>query len=278
MKFSNIISALILVVLLWATAVSAGVVAENRFESKATGQSGTMKYMFDEHGMRMENNMGMGPNLFIFNSAQKVFWMINTQKGTYMEMTQADLEKFNNIMEQHQRMVEKHMENIPPQQREMMKKYMSGMMGKESRAKTVYKKVASGVKVNQWKCDQYEGLKNGEKVADVWTADWKELGFSESDLAALEEFTTFFESFRARKSKMKDFGFGIGSAEDEDEGGYSGIPVKTIHYRNGEVEMVNELVSLKRQNLESSLFELPSGLQKEKSPFQDMPEAPKGWQ
>lgn len=254
----------------------AGVVVVNRVESKTMGTTITMKYVFDKNGFRMEGSEGMGPDLVIFNRGKEVLWLVNTKKGTYMEITRQDLEKMNAMIDQQMKMMEEQMKNIPPAQRKMMEKYMSGMMGKEKEMKTVYTKVASGVKMQQWICDQYEGKRGDEKISDVWTTDWKKLGISKDDMSTMDELTNYFESLTLKHKKTGGFGFTFGGAEEE-EGGLEGVPVKTVTYEDGQVETVTELVEIKKQNLDASMFTLPSGLQKEASPFRNMPEnMPKG--
>ncbi len=46
--------------------------------------------------------------------------------------------------------------------------------------------------------------------------------------------------------------------------GYSGFPVKTVHYSGGSVDKKIELKEVNRQDLAPSLFELPKGVKKMK--------------
>jgi len=274
MKALKLITVMFVVVLFGVSNLFAGVVIVNRVESKTMGKTATMKYMFDKNGFRMESGEEMGPDLVIFNRDKEVLWLVDTGKGTYTEITRQDLEKMNAMIEQHMKMFEEQMKNVPPDHRKMMEKYMSKMMGKGNETKTDFQKVASGVKMKQWICDQYEGKRGDEKISDVWTTDWKKLGITEEDMSVMQEFSDYFESLRSKQEKIGGFNFSFGG--DDEEGKLPGVPVKTVYYQNGQVETVTELVEIKKQDLDKGMFSLPSGLQKEASPFQKIPQGMPG--
>ncbi len=274
MKTLKVITIMIVVAFFCVPNLFAGVVVVNRVQSKTAGKTVTMKYMFDKNGFRMEGSEEMGPDLVIFSRDKEVIWLVNTRKGTYMEVTKQDLEKMSAMIDQQMKIMEEQMKDIPPAQRKMMEKYMSGMMGKGKEMKTVFQKVASGVKVKQWICDQYEGKRGDEKISDAWTTDWKKLGITEEDMSVMQEFSDYFESLRSKQEKIGGFDFSFGG--DDEEGKLPGVPVKTVYYQNGQVETVTELVEIKKQELDKGMFSLPSGLQKEASPYQKIPQGMPG--
>jgi hypothetical protein len=126
-------------------------------------------------------------------------------------------------------------------------------------AKTVFKKVASGVKVNKWKCDKYEGYLGGQLTEEVWTTSWKNLGIGQKDFRVMQHMGEFMSELSPDAKSH----FNVGSDEWEKEKGYSGIPVRTIFYSMGKKVFQTELKDVKKQKINSSLFELPKGLKKQ---------------
>ncbi|MCH7761558.1 DUF4412 domain-containing protein [candidate division TA06 bacterium] len=146
------------------------------------------------------------------------------------------------------------MEDMPPEIMEEMEK-----MTLRS-PQITYQKKGSGVKLNHWVCDYFVGTAAGEKVEEVWTTNWKELGLTPEDFKVIREFDKFYEG----PFKETEYFFRIGSQEWEKEIGYSGFPVKTVHYSEGRMKRKTELKEIKRQDLAPSLFELPKGVKKMK--------------
>jgi hypothetical protein len=146
---------------------------------------------------------------------------------------------------------------MPAEQRAMMEKMMKSKMP-ATPAKTTYKQVATGQKVNQWTCTQYEGETEGKKESEVWTTDPKSLGLTPDDFNVLKAMSKFWEGMA--KSGAKFFKVEEGQPA---EGHYAGVPVKTVYYSEGKVSHTNELKSLERQDFEAAKFDLPSGFAKE---------------
>ena len=217
-----------------------------------------------------------------------LIWIMDLGEGTYMEMNAQDIEQMKAMskkmksqmdeqqkqmapqMEQAQKMMEEQMKNMTPEQREEMNKYMpKGMMNMTGEPeKTVYKKVASGVKIGNWTCDKYEGYRGKEKVEDVWSTNFSSFGVSPDDLRVFEEFGKLFEGFG---DEEKSAAFKIGSKEFEEEQGYPGVSVKTINYFNGKVQSTEEVVKVeKKSSFEDGLFQLRPNLKKTANPMDQM--------
>jgi len=89
--------------------------------------------------------------------------------------------------------MENALKDLPPEQRQMMEQYMKGMTPGKA-PEITYKKVATGQKVGAWTTMQYQGTREGEKVSEVWTADWKALGLAKEDFTVLQDMSKFWES------------------------------------------------------------------------------------
>ena len=263
-SFKALIACSILSLLLIAH-TKAGVYIYNVDQFKDADMTETSKVFIEKDRMRVESSGGSENNIIIFRGDKDVFWMINNDRKTYNEMTREDLEQLRKKMDNAFKEMEEQLKNLPPEQRKMMEQMMpkQAQMDMQQPAKTIYKKKSSGEKVNQWTCTLYEGFVDGKKTKDVWTADFAQLKIDPNDLKGLNAMGKFFEVL----TKETDELFMIGSDELSKEGGFSGIPVKTIEYESGDVSQITEIKEITKKSFDSAIFELPAGLKKEKGPW-----------
>lgn len=218
----------------------------------------TSKLYLDKDRLRMEMTGKDENKLVIYRQDKDLFWIISEKDKTYTEFTKADMDRMQQQMEGASKQMEEAMKNMPLEQRAMMEGRMKGMTS-HAASKEVYKKVASGQKVGQWTCAQYEGDTEGTKASDVWTTDPKSLGLTKEDFDVLKDMSKFWEGMAKGGSKL----FKIDEAEKDTLGHFSGVPVKTVYYSDGKVSHTNELKSIERKNLDASLFELPADYTKQ---------------
>ncbi|MEE8329359.1 MAG: DUF4412 domain-containing protein [Thermodesulfovibrionia bacterium] len=220
--------------------------------------SGTSTVYIGDNGMRVESRAEGESNTMIFRSDKEVFWIINTADKSYMEMTKKDIKKIKGQMDEAMRMMQEQMKNMPPEQRAMMEQMMKGKAMPAQPEKTVFKKVASGVKIGKWKCDKYEGYNGGQLTEEVCTTSWKSLGIEQKDFRVMKSMGEFMSELSPDAASQ----FNVGSDEWEKEQGYPGVPVRTISYSMGKKVFQTEIQDVKKQKIDSSLFELPKGLTK----------------
>ncbi len=209
---------------------------------------------------------GTGRNdVMIFRGDRQVLWMIDNQAKVYREMTKADVDRIGGQVNEMMAKMQEQLKNMPPQQRQMvekmMKSRMGGMAGTAQPAKTEYTKVASGQEINQWTCDKYEGIREGQKQREVWTAAPGQLGLDMGDFKVMQQMGEFFKGFSRFGSEAP---FRVGSEAAQQEGDYSGVPVRQIFYQGGRPTLKTEIKEVRRENFDSSLFELPEGYKKQK--------------
>ncbi len=256
---------LIICIVFSAISLQAGLIIKSTEKSKQMNVDMETTIYIDKDRLRMEISGTEDKQVIIFRGDKNVFWIINMDEESYTEMTQEDMQKLKAKMDDMQKMMTEQMKNMPEEQRKMMEQMMpSGMSGKKA-AKTIYKKKASGQKVGKWSCDHYEGFKDGKKDSDMWTASWDQIGIQRGDVSAFNKMAEFFEAI---SQDAIDF-MKIGSEEWEIEQGISGVPVKWIDYIDGKENSLGEMKEILKQDLKDSMFELPSGFEKENSPWEE---------
>jgi hypothetical protein len=248
----------IIVTGVFCSPVEARVVMETLHTGLKSADKMTEKTYVDKDRMRMDMKGKEMDMTLIFRKDKEVYWEIDNNEMTYRKWTKEDFQRIKAQIEQ----IEQEIESLKAEMEES--EDLSPEIMEEMEEMTVkspeinYKKKRSGVKVNQWVCDYYEGISDGEKVEKVWTTDWEELGFTPEDIKVIGVFDKFYEG--AFKETHPFFKFS--SQEWEKEIGYSGFPVRSVHYSEGTMDSKTELKEVKRQDLDPSLFELPEGVKR----------------
>jgi hypothetical protein len=153
--------------------------------------------------------------------------------------------------------MQEQMKNMPPEARQRMEAMMQGrgMPGAAAAAPIEYKKVGTD-KVGKWSCDKYEGTRGGEKLSEMCTVAPDALGFTAADFEVTKQMADFFGKLAPQGVEQM---FRVGS---NTAGGFSGLPVRAVTFRNGTQDTVTELTDVSRQNFPDSTFAVPAGYQK----------------
>ena len=253
--------------------LNAGVVMVNSHESFQSGeQPTTTKVFVDSDRVRIETEGEFGRSVMIFRGDKQTMWIVAPDRRSYQELTKEQVDRFGEQMggrmaEMRQQMQEQ-LKNMPPERRkmveQMMKSRMGGMlMAAAPTSKTEYSLVASGQQVNQWTCDKYEGVRDGEKQREIWTVPPEEVGFEASDFQVMKQMSEFIKGLSqfggGQAEQQTPFRVGAGG-EGQD---FSGVPVRQIDYRAGRPSSRSELKEVRREDFDAELFEVPAGFKKQ---------------
>ena len=211
-------------------------------------------------------DMGLNPgNYMIYRGDKNAFWIVDTQKKTYMVMTEKDIDAMHAKMDAMMAKLHEQMKGMPPERQKMMEEMMAKMSaGGAQGPRTTYRKIGDGGKVEGWATEKYEGHRDSAKVSEIWTTSPKNIGIQESDVKVLKDMAKFFQKFA---KGMPDL---IGNKEN----GLEGMPVKSIGYKDGKVRWESDLKSVKKEDLAASLFEVPAGFAEKKMDKMERPEKP----
>lgn len=239
MKIKHIFFGLLITSLL-VTISQAGVVMVS--EVNSGGKTSINKAYVENNKLRVDSKDARTDTTMIFRGDKKLMWMIQNNKKTYHEMTEADIKKMKSKMDGAMKKMEAQMKNMPPAQRKMMK-------GQTVREIT-YKKVASNQKVGKWNCDKYAVLENGARVATVWTTKWRSFGIGSGDFKVFDSLSNMM------KNNMPS-GYSLDYKPFSRKSGLNGVPVKRVGKNGGWV-----MKEIKKQGINNSKFNLPGGLTK----------------
>ncbi len=256
--FFAVILTAVLAVVSWA-----GVYLVNEVTS-ADGTGETMKQtaLVGANAMRLDMQSEEGSVTFIFRRDRDLFWLIQRDRGSYLEISRDDLKRMRTEMDKAFEVMEEQLKDLPPEQREMVEEMMKDKMPHRPEAPT-FKKVASGVKVGSWNCDQYAGSVGGRKTVDIWSVGWEELNVDESAFEVMQAMGNFLGEVVPESTIL----FRVGSRETPDEADsddFYGLPVKVVSYQNGEMASTVRLTQVEARDFPPETFDLPEGLKEEK--------------
>ncbi len=219
------------------------------------------KSYFDKDRLRVDINP---QHAVIFRQDKSALWILDREKKSYMEITEAFLNTVSQKMAQAQGIMMKRMENMPPEQRKAMQKIMGNKLPFFPQQKTVkptFNKVATAVACSQWTCDQYEEKRGNEKKRDVWVATSSALGIDDTVYQSMRAFAGF-------TAKLTDKALtAMGETPVTMIMDLGGFPVKQTSYQgDGQVKMESQLKSIKTVSLTADTFELPAGYAKRSMP------------
>ncbi len=246
-----------------ATAASGVLIAQKVTSGTTTT---THQSQIEQTRMRSEIVASTGRRqTIVFDGAAQVLRIIDDEGKTYNEMSKTDLDGMRGQMGAAMTQLQEQMKNMPPEQRARMEALMKGrgaaMPGAPAATPTEYKKTGTD-KVGRWTCDKYEGTKNGEKVSEVCTVAPSALGFTAADFEVTRQLAEFFASLIPQAAEGL---FRIGSATPNPNS-FSGLPVRVVSFRGGDIQTVSEMTDASRQNFPDTLFQVPAGYQKREFP------------
>ena len=259
-----IIASMLVCMCLASTAMAGTIIQLDTEMFGQSSMSGTAIIYLDGRRLRIDSNDRGGEVTIVYNGEGQenpFYWLINKVDSSYVEIRRDELLEAKTVAEEAMNRAKSELEGLPPDEREEMERALTDRMGYSSflKEQTEYKKVSSGIRISGWKCNHYQGFRDGEKIEEVWAADLEELGINPKDLVALEELADLFQTVGQTLPAI----FRFGGEDREVDKTFPGFPVVVVSYdEDGERREKSTIKEIKRQKLEKALFELPGGLTK----------------
>ena len=243
-----------------APAFAQGVLITQKTTSNGTTQ--TSQVQLEPTRMRVEmGGQGARKAAMIFDSTKQVMTQIDYDRQQYREMTKAEADQIGGQMQDAMSQMQAQMANMPPAQRAQIEAMMRGRMGAAmAQAPKIEYRPAGSDKVGRWTCDKYEGFESNNKVSEICTVQPAALGLAPADFAVALQMQQFF--MKMMPQSLDTF-FAPGERATQ---GFSGIPIRSVCYSNGQIQSTTELGDITRQAFPASSYEVPAGFQKMEMP------------
>ena len=213
----------------------------------------------DGDKMRAENAKTSGEHTIVIDAANKKMVTINDAERSYMEITQADMERMAGFIAAQRAAAEERMKSMPPEQRKKMEQMMGGANAKPHDFK--FEKMGGKKTINGFSCEMYKIIEDGTPKEDVCLTPWSSSTIQRSDFAGLIKFSQDMQ-----KSMGPMMGGAKRNAFDQFEKA-PGFPVLRHPLEAGQQDEI--IKSIKRGSIPSSTFAVPAGYTK-KDPMQGM--------
>lgn len=243
---------LLIPILLLATAGAA--TADLTILSKMNEETQTIRTT--DHKISMTGPQGG----MIFRGDKKLMWILEPEKKSYTEMTEADVQRMAERMNAAMQKMEEMKSQLPPGMVEQMKQAMPA----GSPPKRTVTPMNASKEINGFPCKGYTVTTDGGETSEVWSADPKSVRLEPSDLSVFQEFADFMKTMVPGMEQMNDWARDF---ENPKEDQVPGIPILSIVKDQAGKEIFRtELVKVEHGTVEASAFEPPAGYVKTKMP------------
>lgn len=250
--------------ILYADYSFSGIVMEQmRYELNTPDIKDKGLLMIQDNKMLFKDTSNNVSTLFDFDRNKMIVLDHNGQTYTVIE-PQAFVKAVEDYTKEIERMRKKHLESLPPEQREMVEKMMKEReleAGKNETGRIVISIKNSEVSENisGYKASKYEVFHNDKLNEELWLTNDLNIQ-NELDLKKMANLMTEFKKVNKR----------LGNDTVVNEEAFinlfanGGFPLKTVDRSFGETVYIEEVVEIKKQDIPKENFKLPSGY-KEKS-------------
>lgn len=268
-RFSTVMAVLLLGLhMSWAGGVI--VITQSSFSDPTDTSNMTVRVEDDR--MRIDTEKNGKIEKIIFRGDKQLMWIIDSESKTYRELSVKEMEDVSKQLSDAQKRMEEQLSQLPPEQREMMKKMMEQqgvafqkVFEQPPVEKTIYTLSKSGQQVGQWVTDQYVGKVKGKTQEEVWLAKIEQMKLQKEFNTLSESMSQFFQKMFKKMpiSQVPDFGI-MDAKSRMEEGLGDGFPVQTINYVGGVPTHKSTVHSIKEERIPASFFEVPAGYEKKR--------------
>lgn len=258
---------ILLALILFAGYSHSGIVMEQvRYELKSPGKQDKGLLLIQDNKMLFKDTTNNVSTLFDFDKDQMIVLDHNSQTFTVID-PEAFVKAVVKYTKKMEKMRQKHLESLPPEQREMVEKMIKQReleSGKDESGKIVIsiKSSDESTNISGYKASKYEVFHNDKLNEELWLTNDLDIQ-NELELKKMSNLMTEFKKVNKR--------LGDDTVVNEDAFinlfANGGFPLKTVDRSFGETVYIEEVVDIKKQDIPKEDFKLPSGY-KEKSVYE----------
>lgn len=202
-----------------------------------------------------------GGDWMLYRQGEAALIFVDTDERQYTVMDQAMLDQVGGAIAQAKAELDAALAQMPPSQREQMRKIMESSMGQltggQQGLSFSIRETGQTQQINGVKCREVEALRGGQYFARSCLAKADDLNVSASDARVFGAWAEFTQGMMEKLAAQAD---GLIPFEAPNFGVFAqGLPVQNID-QDGER---TELQSYRNDSLENSLFQIPSDYQRQ---------------
>ena len=198
----------------------------------------------------------MSEGTMMFDLDKGLLYFINHDKKLYWAGKPEDMKKGTEGAQKM--MMEEQMKNMPPEQREAMKKYMEQMQPQKTapkkEVKVTVKKTSEKVTIAGYSGQKYQVLVNGKLRTEEWIAAKVNVA-DEVDRVKWEKFQKALVGMGGEKESYS-------VSKEYLDLMMKGFPVKSISYYEEDEKSVDQVTKAEKKKIPASAFQIPKEYKK----------------
>ncbi len=203
---------------------------------------------------------------FIFRGEEDLVWLVDEEQEKYIQIDEELLNEIKSTIEQ----MKEQLENMPPQQREMVETMMKQRMRQhglavEEEDSLKYNHTDETKDINNYPCRKTELLKGSARIGDLWVTDWENIEHKE----VLESAYTAMMDFVGSLSGVFEEGvyqeyIGELFVRRDVDGELEGMVISSVHYNDSDQPVAETTLNkIEPEDLPDKTFLPPENYQLE---------------
>lgn len=228
-----------------------------------TKQSGRLEI---GHGKIRMGGMDSQEGYMIFDPEAEAIIAVNTDDRTYFVVDEAFAAQVGDMQSQVMAQMEAQLAQLPPAQREQVKKMMMQRMpqmdtGSAPKAQPPeFRSTGKSRTVADWRCDVIQVYQGREMKAEQCVVDPGELDIPRSDFETMVKMQELALKIADKLGPMGQGMAGFSQMMSDR------MPVEYIDYDNGRPDQKGRIESVNHAAIDAARFEIPSGFKRQEIP------------
>jgi hypothetical protein len=244
-----------------ATTLTTAAFGDTTIRFVNSGPGGGESQVAIANGMVRADSPGGDQTYVLFSSDSNSFVAVNPSEQTYMEFDVEAIQKMVAMQKQAMEQLEAQLANVPPAQREQMRKMMGNMMPDMGGAPKPRRYERGGeTTVAGYNCEMLKIYVGDELSAEQCVVDPGTLDIPDEDYATMRAMQQYVLDL------VSQFSFMANAVMEYGEPGENELPISYTTHHKMVGKMSGELKSISFDGIPSSQFEIPAGYKRQKMP------------
>lgn len=251
---------------LWAfstVSLLAGQATQVIFEAKNSDSNTVEQGLITSEGDRLHVQFDEDQAM-IFRLDKKLVWVLQPEEKSYIEMTEEGMNQMADRLNQAMKQMEQQLAQLPPEQRELMKKYMQGRFPAAAQpAQKPERRISDAGEtrtIGSFSCTVYEVFRGDEKVSELCMVPYSKLEGTEQIANAFASLGAFYQRLLDSLSQWAQEASPVDDLDLMQR--LEGFPVQVRRFEDGKVRMESTFKEIRSLSVDSNFFEVDPSFRK----------------
>jgi hypothetical protein len=257
-----------LLTILFAMPAFSGVVFEIEAENHEDGKTYKTELMAEGGNLKIgmpPREKGAKDGFVVYRGNRREMVMVDHENSAYSVFDEKTIRAISGQMSSAMSEMQEALKNVPEDKRAMMEQMMKQRMPAQQPKRVGFQLENTGERATKsgYPCVKYIVHQDGRKVRELWVTDWQNIEGGREAVDTVEDMADFFRDLLDAIPTVGE-AQSLGDPSWEHMKELGGFPVVTRDFGNdGALKVETVLRSAKRQTIEPSAFEPPSGYKRQ---------------